>query len=158
MKRVPLLPAGPVRSRTLGLTALCLGPSSLTHELALSPSPAGTVCGVRGAAGLVSAASEGRHPVLTLSPLSQLGQSVGYAVRLASCPPRQRGGILYCTTGVLLARLRRQPRLDPVTHLVIDEVSGSSQMPVIMISVVFFCKCTSRNKEADIQPWRCLAF
>ena len=35
-----------------------------------------------------------------------LGKSVGYAIRLESSPPRARGSILYCTTGILLHRLQ----------------------------------------------------
>lgn len=51
-----------------------------------------------------------------------LGKSVGYAIRLESSPPRPRGSILYCTTGILLHRLQRADGLVGVSHVIIDEV------------------------------------
>ena len=36
----------------------------------------------------------------------QLGNSVGYQVRLEGVQPRQQGSILFCTTGVLLRKLQ----------------------------------------------------
>lgn len=35
-----------------------------------------------------------------------IGKSVGYVIRLDNAPPRIRGSILYCTTGILLRRLQ----------------------------------------------------
>eukprot|EP00250_Pteridium_aquilinum_P016365 c23068_g1_i2 orf=55-3354(+) len=51
-----------------------------------------------------------------------LGKSVGYSIRLESVPPRHRGSILYCTTGILLRRLQRSDGVAGITHIVIDEV------------------------------------
>ena len=41
----------------------------------------------------------------------QLGNSVGYQVRLEGVQPRQQGSILFCTTGVLLRKLQVRLRL-----------------------------------------------
>lgn len=51
-----------------------------------------------------------------------VGKSVGYSIRLESAPPRPRGSILYCTTGILLRRLQRSDGVAGITHIVIDEV------------------------------------
>lgn len=51
-----------------------------------------------------------------------VGKSVGYTIMLESVPPRSRGSILYCTTGILLRRLQRRDGLAGVTHIIIDEV------------------------------------
>jgi len=51
-----------------------------------------------------------------------VGASVGYQVRLDSCVAQRPGRILYCTTGILLMRLRRSPRLEGVSHVIVDEV------------------------------------
>eukprot|EP01018_Ginkgo_biloba_P032353 Gb_17113 [translate_table: standard] len=51
-----------------------------------------------------------------------IGKSVGYTVRLNSVPPRLRGSILYCTTGILLRRLQTVDGMVGVSHVIIDEV------------------------------------
>ncbi|KAI5084872.1 hypothetical protein GOP47_0001041 [Adiantum capillus-veneris] len=51
-----------------------------------------------------------------------LGKSVGYSIRLESVPPRPRGSILYCTTGILLRRLQGREGVSGITHIIIDEV------------------------------------
>lgn len=51
-----------------------------------------------------------------------LGKSVGYSIRLENVPPRPRGSILYCTTGILLKRLQRSDGVAGITHIIIDEV------------------------------------
>ncbi|GBG73014.1 hypothetical protein CBR_g12733 [Chara braunii] len=52
----------------------------------------------------------------------QIGNSVGYAIRLDSVNPRPKGNIIFCTTGILLRRLQRSDGLDGVSHVVVDEV------------------------------------
>ncbi|XP_052752722.1 ATP-dependent RNA helicase DHX30-like [Galleria mellonella] len=51
-----------------------------------------------------------------------VGESIGYHVRLDTKPPRPPGGsILYCTSGVLLKRLHANPGLEGCSHVFIDE-------------------------------------
>lgn len=54
----------------------------------------------------------------------KLQDTVGYHVRAEAKHPNPGGSILYCTTGILLQRLRHAPEdvFDHVSHLVIDEV------------------------------------
>ncbi|KAF2441108.1 P-loop containing nucleoside triphosphate hydrolase protein [Karstenula rhodostoma CBS 690.94] len=54
----------------------------------------------------------------------RLGQSVGYQVRGDSNLPQLGGSITYCTTGLLLQRLKwnADDVIDNASHLVIDEV------------------------------------
>ncbi|KAH8377425.1 hypothetical protein KR093_005401 [Drosophila rubida] len=56
----------------------------------------------------------------------QLGQSVGYQIRLESCKPRERASIKFCTTGVLLQQLQSDPLLHHVSHLLLDEIHERS--------------------------------
>ncbi|KAH8263128.1 hypothetical protein KR044_004825, partial [Drosophila immigrans] len=56
----------------------------------------------------------------------ELGQSVGYQIRLESCKPRECGSIKFCTTGVLLQQLQSDPLLHHVSHLLLDEIHERS--------------------------------
>ncbi|KAL8636862.1 MAG: hypothetical protein Q9228_005794, partial [Teloschistes exilis] len=53
-----------------------------------------------------------------------LQDSVGYQVRFDAKLPNYGGSITYCTTGILLQQLQRQPDevLERISHIVIDEV------------------------------------
>ncbi|KAI5631594.1 helicase associated domain (HA2) domain-containing protein [Phthorimaea operculella] len=52
----------------------------------------------------------------------EVGETIGYQVRLQARPPRPpAGGLLYCTSGVLLRRLQANPGLTGCTHVFIDE-------------------------------------
>lgn len=50
---------------------------------------------------------------------------VGYQVRLDSATTASTR-ILFCTTGILLRRLGSDPRLESVSHVVVDEVHERS--------------------------------
>ncbi|XP_041972567.1 ATP-dependent RNA helicase DHX30-like [Aricia agestis] len=50
-----------------------------------------------------------------------VGECIGYQVRLQSKLPRPGGGVLFCTSGVLLRRLQFNPGLEGCSHVVIDE-------------------------------------
>lgn len=53
----------------------------------------------------------------------KLGKSVGYQIRLESVLPRsQKGSILFCTTGIVLQWMIKNPLLSHVTHLIVDEI------------------------------------
>jgi ATP-dependent RNA helicase DHX36 len=51
----------------------------------------------------------------------RLGQSVGYQIRLDARKSSDTR-LLFCTTGVLLRRLVREPSLEGVSHIVVDEI------------------------------------
>ncbi|XP_034947158.1 ATP-dependent RNA helicase DHX30-like [Chelonus insularis] len=51
----------------------------------------------------------------------QVGDVVGYQVRLDQVLPSTPGGILYCTSGILLRKLIFNPTLKNCSHLIIDE-------------------------------------
>ncbi len=62
---------------------------------------------------------------VALERMEDIGDSVGYSIRAdAVSGPRTR--FLVCTTGVLLRRLRDDPDLSDVTHVIMDEVHGTS--------------------------------
>ncbi|XP_015124522.1 ATP-dependent RNA helicase DHX30 [Diachasma alloeum] len=51
----------------------------------------------------------------------QVGDVVGYQVRLSQELPNTPGGILFCTTGILLRKLQFNPRLEGCSHVIVDE-------------------------------------
>lgn len=53
-----------------------------------------------------------------------LQETVGYQIRFRARPPKARGSIKFCTTGVLLRQLQYSPDaiMDDISHLIIDEV------------------------------------
>ncbi|XP_021727385.1 DExH-box ATP-dependent RNA helicase DExH3-like [Chenopodium quinoa] len=51
----------------------------------------------------------------------QLGESVGYKIRLEGIKGRDTG-LLFCTTGILLRRLLVDRNLRGVTHVIVDEI------------------------------------
>ncbi|CAN7937110.1 unnamed protein product [Ixodes hexagonus] len=52
----------------------------------------------------------------------ELGESVGFQVRLSKELLCRRGGILLCTVGILLRHLQGNPTLRGVSHVLVDEV------------------------------------
>ncbi|XP_043251721.1 ATP-dependent RNA helicase DHX30-like [Colletes gigas] len=50
-----------------------------------------------------------------------VGQTIGYQVRLKHIIPKLSGSILFCTTGILLRRMQANPSLRGVSHIIMDE-------------------------------------
>ncbi|KAL1440712.1 hypothetical protein MTO96_009260 [Rhipicephalus appendiculatus] len=50
------------------------------------------------------------------------GESAGYHIRLECRAPRDRGSILFCTTGILLQQLQSDPYILAASHVILDEV------------------------------------
>jgi len=63
------------------------------------------------------------------------GNSVGYQIRLEKELPRTPGGILYCTTGIILQRLNTDPTLSTVSHLILDEIHERGMLEDFLITV-----------------------
>nr|XP_012232347.1 PREDICTED: putative ATP-dependent RNA helicase DHX30 [Linepithema humile]XP_012232349.1 PREDICTED: putative ATP-dependent RNA helicase DHX30 [Linepithema humile] len=51
----------------------------------------------------------------------EVGDVVGFQVRLEHALPRELGGILFCTTGILLKKLQSNPNLVGCSHVILDE-------------------------------------
>lgn len=52
-----------------------------------------------------------------------VGKSIGYRIRSDAKPPSScLGGILFCTTGILMRKLSYNPDLTGVSHVIVDEV------------------------------------
>jgi ATP-dependent RNA helicase DHX30 len=51
----------------------------------------------------------------------EVGDVVGFQVRLEHVPPKELGGILFCTTGILLRKLQSNPGLEGCSHVILDE-------------------------------------
>ncbi|XP_037783678.1 ATP-dependent RNA helicase DHX30-like [Penaeus monodon] len=56
----------------------------------------------------------------------QIGESVGFHVRLHYQRLREQGGVMFCTTGMLLQGLHSNPTLKGVSHVIVDEVHERS--------------------------------
>lgn len=55
-----------------------------------------------------------------------IGNRIGYHVRFDNKTPRTNGSILYCTTGILLQKLKIDLTLKGVSHIIIDEAHERS--------------------------------
>lgn len=51
----------------------------------------------------------------------QVGDVLGYQVRLSQELPNTPAGILFCTTGILLRKLQFNPKLEGCSHVIVDE-------------------------------------
>ncbi|XP_034188287.1 ATP-dependent DNA/RNA helicase DHX36 [Osmia lignaria lignaria] len=56
----------------------------------------------------------------------KLGRSVGFHIRLEKVLPRDRGSILFCTTGLLLQFMQGDPALKEFSHIILDEIHERS--------------------------------
>ncbi|XP_058039176.1 ATP-dependent RNA helicase DHX30 isoform X1 [Ahaetulla prasina] len=68
----------------------------------------------------ISAISVAQRVAQELGP--NMRRNVGYQVRLESKPPSRGGALLFCTVGILLRKLQGNPRLEGVSHVIVDEV------------------------------------
>ncbi|XP_061443761.1 ATP-dependent RNA helicase DHX30 isoform X1 [Rhineura floridana] len=68
----------------------------------------------------ISAISVSQRVAQELGP--NMRKNVGYQVRLESKPPARGGALLFCTVGILLRKLQGNPRLEGVSHIIVDEV------------------------------------
>ncbi|XP_015601854.1 ATP-dependent RNA helicase DHX36 isoform X2 [Cephus cinctus] len=51
-----------------------------------------------------------------------LGNSVGFQIRLEKVPARDSGSILFCTTGLMLQFMQSDPALRNYSHIILDEI------------------------------------
>ncbi len=62
--------------------------------------------------------------------------TVGYQIRLESKLPREKGSILYCTTGCVLQWMRENPTLDGISHIILDEIHERDILSDFLITVL----------------------
>lgn len=65
-----------------------------------------------------------------------LGETVGFQVRLESTVPPENGCIFFCTTGILLRRLQDNPTLKGVSHVIVDEVHERDVLIDVLLSLL----------------------
>lgn len=65
-----------------------------------------------------------------------LGQGVGYHIRLEKELPRDRGSIVFCTTGVVLKQMEKDPCLSNVSHIILDEIHERDIMSDFLITLL----------------------
>ncbi|CAL8147757.1 unnamed protein product [Orchesella dallaii] len=68
----------------------------------------------------------------------QIGRnSVGYSIRLESrVPERDKGTILFCTTGVVFKYLIDDPKLTKYSHVVVDEIHERDVLSDFLITIL----------------------
>ncbi|EFX85550.1 hypothetical protein DAPPUDRAFT_98847 [Daphnia pulex] len=62
--------------------------------------------------------------------------SVGYQIRLERLYPRERGSILFCTTGILVQLLISDPLLENYSHILLDEVHERDLLTDFILTIV----------------------
>ena len=62
--------------------------------------------------------------------------SIGYEIRFESVMPRKRGSIMFCTTGILLQKLRDNPNLNKISHVILDEVHERDLLCDVLVGVL----------------------
>ena len=77
------------------------------------------------------------------------GQSIGYHVRMDKCPPmHSRGGLLFCTTGILMRKLTSNPDLKGVSHVFVDEVHERDV--ICDFTLMLLKRLLERNKDVKV--------
>ncbi|KAL7060938.1 hypothetical protein AAHC03_010121 [Spirometra sp. Aus1] len=67
----------------------------------------------------------------------ELGEDVGYQIRLETVPPRRRqGSLLFCTTGIVLQWFHSDPLLKGVSHIIVDEVHEREMLGDFLITML----------------------
>ncbi|EFA08093.1 Dosage compensation regulator-like Protein [Tribolium castaneum] len=66
----------------------------------------------------------------------ELGHSVGYHIRMERRPPRDRGSICFCTTGVVLKIMESDASLSWVSHLILDEIHERDVMSDFILALI----------------------
>lgn len=61
---------------------------------------------------------------------------MGYQIRFESVKTRDCGAINYCTTGIVFQKLRADPNLSSVSHIILDEVHERDLHTDVLLGVV----------------------
>lgn len=82
-----------------------------------------------------------------------LQKSVGFHVRHDSRPPRNGGSITYCSTGILVERMKHHPDavLDSTSHIIIDEVH-ERDLPIDFLLIVLKRAIKARRSTGKTVP------
>lgn len=78
----------------------------------------------------------------------KIGNTIGYHVRFDNKMPRTSGSILYCTTGILLQKLKHNPTLKGVSHIIIDEAHERSLQTDMLL--MLFKDMLERNPHVKL--------
>lgn len=76
-----------------------------------------------------------------------LGDSVGYHIRLSAQFPRKNGSILFCTTGMLLKYIEKYTNFEHFSHIILDEIHERNiEMDFLLIFIKRLLKLRSNIK------------
>ena len=65
-----------------------------------------------------------------------IGKSCGYQIRLENNLPRKQGSILFCTLGVLLRFMIKDPNIIKASHIIIDEIHERSTPSDFLLVII----------------------
>jgi ATP-dependent RNA helicase DHX36 len=77
-----------------------------------------------------------------------LGDSVGYHIRLERRSPRDRGSVCFCTTGIVLKMMENDPSLSTISHLILDEIHERDVMSDFILALIK--KIITKRKDLKI--------
>ena len=61
---------------------------------------------------------------------------MGYEIRFESEKPRDVGSITFCTTGIVFQKLKTNPLLSDVSHIILDEVHERDLYADVLLGVL----------------------
>ncbi|XP_054724203.1 ATP-dependent RNA helicase DHX30-like [Uloborus diversus] len=78
----------------------------------------------------------------------KVGDTIGYQVRLNKNLPEKKGAVLYCTTGMLLRKMCSNPKLQGVSHIIVDEIHERN-IPIDFL-LILLKKILEENKSIKL--------
>ncbi|XP_044020902.1 ATP-dependent RNA helicase DHX30-like [Aphidius gifuensis] len=78
----------------------------------------------------------------------QVGDVIGYQVRLSQDLPNTPAGILFCTTGILLRKLQFNPKLEGCSHVIVDEAHERTINTDVLLALLK--RAMNNNKNLKI--------
>ena len=75
--------------------------------------------------------------------------SVGYEIRFENVQPRSLGSIMFCTTGIVLHKLRENPDMNRVSHIILDEVHERDLQTDVLLGALK--ELLIQKRESDLK-------
>lgn len=80
----------------------------------------------------------------------QVGDVIGYQVRLSQDLPNTPAGILFCTTGILLRKLQFNPKLEGCSHVIVDEAHERTINTDVLLALLKRAMINNKNLKIII--------
>ncbi|XP_077495960.1 ATP-dependent RNA helicase DHX30-like [Amblyomma americanum] len=80
----------------------------------------------------------------------ELGETMGFQVRISKQLLSSHGGLLFCTVGILLQHLKGNPKLRGISHVIVDEVHERdvcTDFLLVLLQGVLELNCNLRGPD-----------